>query len=309
MHERRERIAQHDQDRRTQDGSDERADSADDHGDQDVARDQPVGHFRRDEHRMLRGEHPGQRGERAREDEGSQVIAEYRASERAHAALVLPYGREGAAKWRRDQEFHSGPHERADGDRQRGEHGGVVRVQAERRQIQARNAAHAVGALEGRVAERPGVKHHRYGQRHHDEEHAGHAHHEQADDRRSRRTKGDRQRKRRVRRPAQDDRKIGERVGTDAEKSGVAERHHPGVAAQQIEAHREYGEDRGFGDQRVSEGRRERVPDHRGGEQTHGRLARRNPAPDHRASARYARKRREGISPSGRMTRTAAMTQ
>ena len=194
----------------------------------------------------------------------------------------------------------------AEADRDEREDRRVVEVDPDRGEVEARNAAHAVGAVERLVAKAPGIKHLRGRQGHHDEERAGGAHREQADDEGGEPAGNDRGGEGEVRIAAAEHGHAGEHVAADAEQAGVAEGDQPG-AGDEVEAERQDGEDRGLGDQLLGEVAGEALAGERGGDEGDAdRAAHEGPA---RHGQPGAVKRRAGSRPLGRKISTSAMTR
>ena len=110
---------------------------------------EPADVIGREEIRVLRLEAAGERGNGAGKGESGEAVEVDASAERGDAAGVLPDGVERAAERRGRNKLEREPDNRAEKDRGERESLRVRQVDADPRQIEARNAAHAVGAVEG----------------------------------------------------------------------------------------------------------------------------------------------------------------
>ena len=148
-------LLEQDQQRRAERAADQRADAADDHRDQHVAGDEPAHQIGRDEIDVLHLECAGERRDRAGGREGGEPVEEDAPAERGDADRVLPDGGKRAPERRGHDQFEQQPDDDADDDHRQREGAGIVEIDADRGQVEPRDAAHAVGAVEHAVLRKP----------------------------------------------------------------------------------------------------------------------------------------------------------
>src|SRR5439155_1866790 len=235
----------------------------------------------------------GEAGEEPRQDEGDVFVAPHVEAEHLHAPLALPDADEGASEGRAHDQ-----RERADRQSEKHQHevveGDAAGQRPRQRQIGPRDAREPIVAARERappegdapqdLAER---------KRDHQEVASAGPEREESEERAH---AGRHQEPRREIEPevvGDPKRQETDRVRGDTEISGVAERRQPGVAQEEIEAHREDAEDEHLGDQA------QLIRGQDGGQRDKNR--------ERRRSARDARLHRAPNRPVGRMARMTAI--
>ena len=242
---------------------------------------------------VVRPQRPRETGEPAGENEGQVLVQPDIIAERAHPPLGFadPLQREPERRADHDEEQGEGDEEDRHAQVMEGERARERKAE-ERRTRDPGDAVVAHGQAHPAEGEAP--HHHPEGERDHEEIDACRADGDEAEHRRDRGGGEDRRAHARPEGGLVARGEDGHDVGRDAEVGGVPERGETGVTEQQIEAHREDGEDEDLGEEGERVGRQE---GRQGEEQRRARGERDRPARAHRLPK----------SPVGRRARMSAM--
>jgi hypothetical protein len=242
-----EQFLQQHEDERAEHRAAQRADAAVDQHQQHGTRLMPGEDLGIDEAVLHRVQEPGEAGEHAAQHERSELVRIRRESDRAHALLVRANAGKRVAKARAADH-----REQREDQRERSERRVVERARTA--EVDEREVAdgehrlhvqvHAVAAAGELGVVKHEVRHLRERERHHDEVNAARTKRERADRRRGESGDGEHGRhepceRRRIGRGRQQRRG----VSADAEERGMAERHQPGVADEELERQREDRQD------------------------------------------------------------------
>ena len=240
-------MLQHDEGGGAHQRPDERAEAAEDHHHQGLARHRPAQQPGRNVHDVLRRQRPGEPRDHARKAEHVRLHPPDRQAERAHPLFVVHHARQRPAESRAQDQHRRAIDGAEHGEAEQCEAAAVVQIDTDGRQVEPGDPAHAVVAAENRRLEDIGIGHLPEGQRRHDEVDAVAAGADRPD--RPGGGTGDRHRACHGRgwRDAGLGRQDGIGIGADAHQRPVAKRDHAAETRHHVKREYEHGEDQDLG--------------------------------------------------------------